>query len=408
MIGNTAEALEALAKALTIVPPQDGSGEGDDGEQEQQDDGKDQPPEGEPEPDKKFEKAMKPSRKIGPVSEEIKAIIRDDRDGKDPPPNPRGPSPLVLSEISPEYQIAPGVTDRIARADVLMQELRVHIPRAREQLDTLVGDNAIVGRLATKLMRLIMAQQTRAWSFDQEDGMLDPARLARIVSSPALPAAYRVERESDFKDTTVTLLLDNSGSMDGAKMDVAMAVSTILAQALERCGVGVEVLGWTTKGVSPIHPEVPSRFDNLLHIVYKDASVPFRRVRDNFCLMTNSSFTAQNVDGEALMWAYNRLVTRPQQRRILMVLSDGEPCAFTGDRFDGYLSRHLKKVIKEIETRGDVELLAVGALHNVTRWYRHAITVRDLSSIGPVLMQEMTKLFDPREQKKRVRTILSS
>ncbi len=260
--------------------------------------------------------------------------------------------------------------------------------KMRESLDKMLPQDGTVSRLATKLARLIQSLQMRAWEFDKDDGKLDPARLSRIVTASALPMAYRIEREADFRETTVTLLLDNSGSMRGRKIMITAAIADILARVFERCDVACEVLGFSTD------------MRGGLHIIYKEATQPYRRIRENFGLMVGSSILAGNADGEALTWAYNRLVARPQPRKILIIISDGSPADGGGMMGAGEL---LTQTIEAIETRGTVELLAIGAMHDVTAYYKHAITVPDVDQIGECMIGELVTMFDPIARKRAAR-----
>jgi cobaltochelatase CobT len=285
------------------------------------------------------------------------------------------------------------------------------LSRLRQQLDhQLQHLHAVVAKLANRLQRRLLAQQTRAWEFDLEEGMLDSARLSRIIVDPLLALTYKRERDTDFRDTVVTLLIDNSGSMRGRPITVAAMCGDILARTLERCAVKVEVLGFTTRAwkggqsreqwvAGGKQPPNPGRLNDLRHIIYKAADTPWRRARKNLGLMLREGLLKENIDGEALLWAYRRLVSRPEKRRILMVISDGAPVddSTLSVNSGNYLERHLRDVIREIESRDLVELIAIGIGHDVTRYYRRAVTIVDAEELGGTMMRKLTELFDEGE-----------
>ena len=272
-----------------------------------------------------------------------------------------------------------------------------------QQLQHLQG---VISRLANRLQRRLMAKQTRAWEFDLDDGILDAARLSRVVVNPVLPLSFKREKETDFRDTVVGLLIDNSGSMRGRPITIAAMSADILARTLERCGVKVEILGFTTRAwkggqarerwIGRGKPPNPGRLNDLRHIVYKNADAPWRRARKNFGLMLREGILKENIDGEALLWAHNRLMARPEQRRILMVISDGAPVddSTLSVNPGNYLERHLRQVIGEIENRSPVELVAIGIGHDVTRYYRRAVTIVDAEQLGGTMMEKLAELFD--------------
>jgi len=281
------------------------------------------------------------------------------------------------------------------------------LDRLRHQLDQQLSNlQGVVSRLANRLQRRLMAKQTRSWEFDLEEGMLDAGRLSRVVTNPTHPLSYKIERDTDFRDTVVTLLIDNSGSMRGRPITVAAMAGDILARTLERCAVKVEILGFTTrswkggqareKWVTDGKPKNPGRLNDLRHIIYKAADQPWRRSRKNLGLMLREGLLKENIDGEALMWAHNRLLARPEQRRILMVISDGAPVddATLSANPGNYLERHLRDVIEWIETRSDVEVTAIGIGHDVTRYYRRAVTIVDAEELGGTMMNQLAELFD--------------
>jgi len=281
------------------------------------------------------------------------------------------------------------------------------LTRLRSQLDQQLSHmQGVVSRLANRLQRKLMAQQLRWWEFDLEEGILDAGRLSRVVTDPQHPLSYKVENESNFRDTVVTLLIDNSGSMRGRPISVAAMSADIISRTLERCAVKVEVLGFTTRAwkggqsredwVTANKPSNPGRLNDLRHIIYKGADAPWRRSRKNLGLMLREGLLKENIDGEALLWAYNRLIGRPEQRRILMVISDGAPVddATLSVNPGNYLERHLRDVINHIQNETPIELTAIGIGHDVTRYYRRAVTINDAEELGGTMMQNLTELFD--------------
>lgn len=283
----------------------------------------------------------------------------------------------------------------------------MELERLRSLLDQqLTALSSIVARLANKLQRRLMAQQNRTWTFDLEEGMLDTARLTRIITDPTAPLSFKAESESPFRDTVVTLLLDNSGSMRGRPIMVAAVCADILARTLERCGVKVEILGFTTRAwkggqareawISAGKPAMPGRLNDLRHIIYKSADAPWRRAKKNLGLMMREGLLKENIDGEALTWAHDRLKSRPEARQILMVISDGSPVDDSTQSANAalYLDKHLRQVIEQIETRSPVELIAIGIGHDVTRWYRRAVTIVDVEQLGGVMIEKLAELFD--------------
>jgi len=256
------------------------------------------------------------------------------------------------------------------------------------------------------LQRRLMAKQSRSWEFDLEEGILDAARLTRVVTNPLYPLSYKMEHETDFRDTVVSLLIDNSGSMRGRPIAVAAMSADILARTLERCGVKVEILGFTTrawkggqareKWLSDGKPAGPGRLNDLRHIIYKSADAPYRRARKSLGLMLREGLLKENIDGEALLWAHNRLLGRAEQRRILMVISDGAPVddSTLSVNPGNYLENHLRAMIEYIETRSPIEIVAIGIGHDVTRYYRRAVTIMDAEQLGGTMMDSLTELFD--------------
>jgi cobaltochelatase CobT len=279
--------------------------------------------------------------------------------------------------------------------------------RLRQNLDQqLVNLQGVTAKLANRLQRRLLARQTRAWEFDLEEGYLDSARLARIVANPTHPLSYKWEKETRFKDTVVSLLIDNSGSMRGRPIIVAATSADILARTLERCGVKVEILGFTTRAwkggqsrerwLARGKQPNAGRLNDLRHIVYKSADAPWRRARRNLGIMLREGILKENIDGEALLWAHQRLLARAEQRRILMVISDGAPVddSTLSVNPSNYLERHLREVIEFIQTRSPVELLAIGIGHDVTRYYQRAVTLVDAEQLGGAVMEQLAALFD--------------
>ena len=305
----------------------------------------------------------------------------------------------------PSYKIFTPQFDEVIAAEDLcdMEELT----RLRQYLDQQLQQmQGVVSRLANKLQRRLLAQQNRTWEFDLEEGILDAARLTRAVVDPMQPLAFKVEHDMNFRDTVVTLLLDNSGSMRGRPITVAAMCADILARTLERCNVKVEILGFTTRAwkggqsrerwLADGKPAQPGRLNDLRHIIYKSADSPWRRARRNLGLMMREGLLKENIDGEALIWAHNRLLGRPEQRRILMVISDGAPVddSTLSVNAGNYLEKHLRSVIEQIETRSPVELIAIGIGHDVTRYYRRAVTIVDAEQLGGAMTEKLAELFD--------------
>lgn len=284
----------------------------------------------------------------------------------------------------------------------------------RRNLDQqLSGLHGVISKLANRLQRMLMAQQRRSWDFDLEEGILDTSRLTRVVTNPLHALSFKVENETDFKDTVVTLLIDNSGSMRGRPITIAAMCADILARTLERCGVKVEILGFTTrawkggksraKWLEDGKPHKPGRLNDLRHIIYKTADTPWRRTRNNLGLMLREGLLKENIDGESLLWAHNRLVNRSEERRILMVISDGAPVddSTLSTNSANYLEDHLRALIDWIEKRSPVELLAIGIGHDVTRYYQNAITVMDAEQLGGAITDQLTDLFDENTRQRK-------
>ncbi len=317
----------------------------------------------------------------------------------------RHESDLTNLPREPFYKIFTEEFDEIVDAEILCDP--EELTRLRHMLDQQLNHlQGIIGKLANRLQRRLLAKQTRSWEFNLEEGLLDTARLDRVVTNPLTPLSFKQEQDTEFRDTVVTLLLDNSGSMRGRPIAIAAMSADILARTLERCGVKVEILGFTTrawkggqcreKWIGAGKTGNPGRLNDLRHIIYKTADAPLRRARKNLGLMLREGLLKENIDGEALLWAHNRLIARPEQRRILMVISDGAPVddSTLSVNAGNYLERHLRDVIDYIETRSPVELVAIGIGHDVTRYYRRAVTIMDVEQLGGTMMEKLTELFD--------------
>jgi len=325
-------------------------------------------------------------------------------DGEDSRPN--RPRFLPPGGESLAYRVFTTEFDEVVQVEELCGPSE--LARLRAQLDQhLARYEGMIGRIANRLQRKLLAQQTRSWTFDLEEGILDTARLARVVVNPTTPLSYKQEKETEFRDTVVTLLIDNSGSMRGRPIAVAAMSAEILARTLERCGVKVEILGFTTRAwkggqsreawLRAGKPPNPGRLNDLRHIVYKAADAPWRRARRGLGLMLREGLLKENIDGEAILWAHQRLLARPEQRRILMVISDGAPVddSTLSANPGNYLERHLREVIAWIEANSDVELLAIGIGHDVTRYYRRAVTISDPEQLGGAMLDQLSALFEP-------------
>jgi cobaltochelatase CobT len=322
------------------------------------------------------------------------------------PGEPQRPRQFGANEPrGPDYRaFTPKFDETVAAEELCEPE---ELDRLRSYLDKQLSHlQGVVARLANRLQRRLMAQQNRSWEFDLEEGQLDPARLSRIVIDPMHPLSFKAEKDTEFRDTVVTLLLDNSGSMRGRPITVAATCADILARTLERCGVKVEILGFTTRawkgGQAREHwltagkPANPGRLNDLRHIIYKSADAPWRRARKNLGLMMREGLLKENIDGEALDWAHKRLLGRSEQRKILMMISDGAPVddSTLSVNPGNYLERHLRWVIEEIETRSPVELIAIGIGHDVTRYYRRAVTIVDAEELGGAMTDKLAELFE--------------
>lgn len=336
-------------------------------------------------------------------------MTEEGEDDSETPGEMRRPaSPFDDFNEKVDYRIFTQEFDEIVTAEELCDEAELERLRAflDKQLAHLQG---AVGRLANRMQRRLMAQQNRSWEFDLEEGYLDPARLTRLVIDPMQPLSFKKEKDTKFRDTVVTLVIDNSGSMRGRPITVAATCADILARTLERCGVKVEILGFTTKAwkggqsrekwLAGGKPPTPGRLNDLRHIIYKSADAPWRRSRRNLGLMMREGLLKENIDGEALMWAHGRLMARPEQRKIMMMISDGAPVddSTLSVNPGNYLERHLRAVIEQIETRSPVELLAIGIGHDVTRYYRKAVTIVDADELAGAMTEQLAALFEDQQ-----------
>ncbi|MEL6337752.1 MAG: cobaltochelatase subunit CobT, partial [Pseudomonadota bacterium] len=386
-------------------PEQDETGEGGD---DNQDDDNDEQDEQEGEQEQQAQQV-----EVDLDAADAEQDENEDLEAEDglPPPEERQPRPP--SDADPAYRIYCDAADEVVTAEELadtseLDRLRGYLDK---QLEPLKG---AVSRLANRLQRRLQAQQNRSWEFDREEGILDAGRLARVVAQPTTPLSFKVEKDTDFRDTVVTLLIDNSGSMRGRPISIAAITADVMARTLERCSVKVEILGFTTrawkgglsreKWLGAGRPPQPGRLNDLRHIIYKGADAPWRRARRNLGLMMREGLLKENIDGEALEWAYRRLTGRPEQRRILVVISDGAPVddATLSVNPSTYLERHLRDVIAMIERRGAVELLAIGIGHDVTRYYSRAVTITDAEQLAGAITEQLAALFesDPRSRER--------
>ena len=316
---------------------------------------------------------------------------------------------ININNIDQEYQIFTSEFDEIAKAEIL-EDIK-ETQKLRKNLDQqLIGFQDLITKLANKLQRQLLAKQNRAWEFDLEEGLLDSSKLTRIIMDPYNSLSFMKEKDLDFKDTIVTLLIDNSGSMRGRPITIAALCADILSRTLERCSVKVEVLGFTTKSwkggksreswTKKNKPKNPGRLNDLRHIIYKGADTQWRQAKNNIGLMLKEGLLKENIDGEAISWAYNRIKKRKEERKILMVISDGAPVddstlsVNSGD----FLEKHLKKMVKFIENKSDVEILAIGIGHDVSRYYNKAIKITDVHELGDVMISQLSGLFETKNK----------
>ncbi len=351
--------------------------------------------------DKKKQKMEQTRSMLGEEDENERK--EDDEDGEQR--ERRGHNSSMFDKAPPfHYRAYTTAFDEVITAEELA--MPEELLSLRHQLDQKVKTHqAVTSRLASRLQRLLLAQQAREWLYDQEDGQIDNARLARVVTRPDVTAIYKYENDTDFRDTVITLLIDNSGSMRGRPITIAALSADILARTLERCGVKVEILGFTTRDwkggesrkqwVANDRPAMPGRLNDLRHIIYKSADTRLGRARKNLGLMLKEGLLKENIDGEALLWAHQRLMGRTEQRKILMVISDGAPVddSTLSINSGGYLDKHLREVIAMIEQHSDVELLAIGIGHDVRRYYQRAVTLNDVDQLGDTMLKEITQLF---------------
>jgi cobaltochelatase CobT len=402
-----------LTEGDTVPDDTDEGGDEDEGENDTSDDDGDEGEDDAAEGEGEMEARGEPQDSDDGESEggELDDDQFDDSDGQPGDEGEDGMLPVrpnrPLSDLPPQFDYKPYSTahDEVIAATELCDA--EELTRLRGYLDQqLVHLQGAVTKLANRLQRRLMAQQNRAWDFDQEEGLLDAARLARVIVSPGQSLSYKVERETDFKDTVVTLLIDNSGSMRGRPISIAAICADIMARTLERCGVKTEILGFTTRAwkggqaredwLTHGRPPQPGRLNDLRHIIYKQADEPWRRAKASLGLMMREGLLKENIDGEALLWAHGRLIARSEERRILMVISDGAPVddSTLSVNSGSYLERHLRQVIGWIEARSPVELVAIGIGHDVTRYYQKAVTIMDAEQLGGTMVEQLAALFE--------------
>ncbi|MEL7106437.1 MAG: cobaltochelatase subunit CobT [Pseudomonadota bacterium] len=388
--------------------------DGEDDEAEPQDDPEDEPDStGDQDDGDDSEAAPDQSQEAQQDAMESTVSMEDasDQDLGDEAEMPEGeaplepPPPAPISDADPTYEVYCNEYDEEIFAEDLAEPAELERLRAYldQQLEPLKG---AVSRLANKLQRRLQAQQNRSWEFDLEEGILDAGRLARVVANPTTPLSFKVEKDTEFRDTVVTLLLDNSGSMRGRPISIAAISADVLARTLERCQVKVEILGFTTRAwkggqarelwLQDGRPQMPGRLNDLRHIIYKSADAPWRRARENLGLMMKEGLLKENIDGEALEWAHRRIAARPEARKILMVISDGAPVDDSTLSVNpaNYLEKHLRDVIAMVERRRAVELLAIGIGHDVTRYYDRAVTITDVDQLAGAMTEQLAALFD--------------
>ncbi len=417
-----------LGDDLSDAPDQDSQEEeSQDGEAESSDEG-----EGEGEDQSPQSATLDDSEKSHRESETAESTLTETEEDENAEPSddeletgdgdrPARPDLKDSGKAEPAYKVYTTSHDEVVIAEELCDA--EELTRLRAYLDQQLAHlSNVVARLANRLQRRLLAQQNRTWSFDLEEGLLDVARLTRVIVDPTAPLSFKQEEDTEFRDTVVSLLIDNSGSMRGRPIMVAAVCADILARTLERCGVKVEILGFTTRAwkggasrddwLKNGKPPAPGRLNDLRHIVYKSADAPWRRARKNLGLMMREGLLKENIDGEALMWAHQRLIGRPEQRRILMVISDGAPVddSTLSVNSGHYLERHLRKVIGEIEGKSPVELIAIGIGHDVTRYYRRAVTIVDVEQLGGAMTEQLASLFEeePRAVSKAAMDLLKA
>ncbi|HVZ08248.1 cobaltochelatase subunit CobT [Rhodopila sp.] len=397
-----------LAEAEVDAEPDDNSEDGEDGSEQSGQQDNSQDGEGQSDSEQESMLGAQPEEMEGEAADDDGADSEDEAAVAEGDDRPGGPQPR-RERPNPDNDAVYRAYTRSFDEEVEAEDLcdPDELTRLRQQLDQQLQHlQGVISKLANRLQRRLLAQQTRSWEFDLEEGLLDAGRLSRVVVNPMQALSYKRELDTEFRDTVVTLLIDNSGSMRGRPITVAAMCGDILARTLERCAVKVEVLGFTTrawkggqsreKWVQDGKPRNPGRLNDLRHIVYKAADAPWRRARKNLGLMLREGLLKENIDGEALLWAYRRLLVRPEHRRILMVISDGAPVddSTLSVNPGNYLEKHLREVIRDIENRDQVELIAIGIGHDVTRYYRRAVTIVDAEELGGTMMKKLTELFD--------------
>ena len=395
-----------LAEAEVESEPEDQE-EGQEGEQSGQQDNS-QEGEGTSQSETEAMLGAQPEEMEGEAADQETDQSEEDAAATEGDDRPGGPQPR-REQRNPDRDHSYRAYTRLFDEEIEAENLcdPEELTRLRQQLDQQLQHlQGVVAKLANRLQRRLLAQQLRAWDFDLDEGLLDAGRLSRVVVNPMQALSYKRERDTEFRDTVVSLLIDNSGSMRGRPITVAAMCGDILSRTLERCAVKVEVLGFTTRAwkggqsrerwVADGKPRNPGRLNDLRHIIYKAADAPWRRARKNLGLMLREGLLKENIDGEALLWAYRRLLVRPEHRRILMVISDGAPVddSTLSVNPGNFLEKHLREVIRDIENHNLVELIAIGIGHDVTRYYRRAVTIVDAEELGGTMLKKLTELFD--------------
>jgi len=399
------------------VPDSENEEDGEDESRENEDQQPDQPPDT-PQEEQPGQTEVSDADAMEDDSADPQDMVdAENMDGEsnesDQTPNPN-PQRSNITNMPDPYTVYTTGHDEVIKAEELCDT--EELDRLRTYLDGhMAGLSSVISRLANRLQRRLLAQQQRAWTFDLEEGMLDTARLTRVITDPMSALTFKEEKDTDFRDTVVTILIDNSGSMRGRPIMVAAVCADILARTLERCGVKAEILGFTTRAwkggrafqdwLAAGKPPNPGRLNDLRHIIYKAADMPWRRAKRNLGLMMREGLLKENIDGEALEWAYQRLMARPEQRKIMMVISDGAPVddATQSQNKTGLLESHLRMMIDKIENRSSVELVAIGIGHDVTRWYKRAVTIMDVEQLGGAMTEKLAELFDENGDKGRGR-----
>ena len=417
-LGPTPEDLENDESLDEQDEPEQDPEASDDGETSESETPDDSPPEPSDD-DQSSDQSTTDTTAVVSDQESDEDVETDEQTRREGDPPPYVPPAIPDSDASPDYRIFNRENDEEIKAEDLCEPEELN--RLRAFLDQQVAPlKGAVGRLANRLQRKLLAQQNRSWEFDLEEGMLDAGRLARVIANPTTPLSFKVEKDTDFRDTVVTILLDNSGSMRGRPITIAAISADVLARTLERCRVKTEILGFTTKAwkggiarqdwIARGRPAAPGRLNDLRHIIYKGADAPWRRVRANLGLMLREGLLKENIDGEALEWAYKRLLVRPEQRRILMVISDGAPVddSTLSANPSHYLEKHLRDVIRMVESQKKVELVAIGIGHDVTRYYRRAVTITDAEQLGGAITDQLADLFDTNDGTPKARKRLAA